>query len=92
MFNPIKKGKDGLMDMGKNRDALTQLAQSGDARRLMELLSRDGGMEKATKSASVGDISQLMGMVQQLMHSEEGAALVDSISKQAKDAGIDKME
>ena len=36
----------------ENRAAISKLARSGDARRLMELLHRDGGVEQAAQAAA----------------------------------------
>ena len=73
----------------KNRKAITQLAQSGDAQRLMELLQRQSGQVKqAAQAAAAGDPAQLMAMMDQLMRSKEGAELVDRIDSQAKQAGL----
>lgn len=74
----------------KNRDAITQLAQSSDAQKLRELLQQQGGeVRQAAKAAAAGDPSQLMAMMDQLMHSKEGAELVERIGSQAKRAGLE---
>ena len=73
----------------KNRDAIAQLARSDDARKLMELLKRQNGqVQQAAQAAASGDPSQLMGIMDQLMHSKEGAELVERIDSQAKRAGL----
>ncbi|WP_251318470.1 hypothetical protein [Flintibacter muris] len=73
----------------KNRDAIAQLAKSSDAQKLMELLQRQGGQVKqAAQAAAAGDPAQLMTMMDQLMHSKEGAELVNRIDSQAKKAGL----
>lgn len=73
----------------KDRDAIAQLAQSSDARKLRELLQQQSGeVRQAAQAAAAGDPSQLMAMMDQLMHSKEGAALVDRIGTQAKQAGL----
>ena len=85
----MKDGKGvNPMDMVKNRESLSKLAQSQDAQRLMELLSQGGGVQEAAKSAAAGDPSALMNMVSQLMNTGEGAELVERISKQAKESGL----
>ena len=73
----------------QNRAAISKLAQSGDAQRLMELLRQGGGIQGAAEAAVKGDTSQLVGMMQRLMHTPEGAALVDRIGTQAKQAGLE---
>ena len=85
----MKDGKGvNPMDMVKNRESLSKLAQSQDAQRLMELLSQGGGVQEAAKSAAAGDPSALMNMVSQLMNTGEGAKLVERISQQAKENGL----
>ena len=73
----------------KNRDAITRLAKSSDAQKLMELLRRQNGqVQQAAQAAAAGDPGQLMAMMDQLMRSKEGAELVDRIDSQAKQAGL----
>ena len=73
----------------KNRKAVEQLAQSSDAQRLMALLKQQsGGVQQAAKEAAAGDPRALMSIMDQLMHSKEGAELVDRIGSQAKQAGL----
>ena len=73
----------------QNRAAISKLAQSGDAQRLMELLRQGGGVEQAAQAAAAGDPTALMAMMDRLMHTPEGAALVDRIGTQAKQAGLE---
>jgi len=73
----------------KNREAISRLAKSSDAQKLMELLQKQSGQVKqAAKAAAAGDPAQLMSMMDQLMHSREGAELVNRIDSQAKQAGL----
>ncbi len=73
----------------KNRDAIARLAKSDDAQKLMELLQRQSGQVKqAAQQAAAGDPAQLMTMMDRLMHSKEGAELVNRIDSQAKQAGL----
>ena len=73
----------------QNRAAISKLAQSGDAQRMMELLRQGGGVEQAAQAAAAGDPAALMAMMDRLMHTPEGAALVDRIGTQAKQAGLE---
>jgi len=73
----------------KNKDTVARLAQSGDARQLMNLLQQRGGVKEAAQAAAGGDPSQLMSMMSQLMQSKDGAALVERIEKQARQAGLE---
>ena len=73
----------------KNREAITRLAKSSDAQKLMELLQRQNGQVKqAAQQAAAGDPAQLMSIMDQLMHSKEGAELVNRIDSQARQAGL----
>ena len=78
------------MEMSKeNREAIARLARSSDAQKLRELLQRQSGQVKqAAQAAAAGDPAQLMAMMDQLMHSKEGAELVDRINSQARQAGL----
>lgn len=78
-----------LAQLGKNKDAVARLAQSGDAKQLMNLLQQRGGVKEAAQAAAGGDPSQLMAMMNQLMQSKEGAALVERIENQARQAGLE---
>ena len=73
---------------GEDREALARLAGSGEARRLMELLEQQGGVRQAAKAAAGGDASALMAMVDRLMKTGEGAALVEQIGARARKAGL----
>ena len=73
----------------KNREVISRLAKSSDAQKLMELLQRQSGQVKqAAQAAAAGDPAQLMSMMDQLMHSKEGAELVERIDSQARRAGL----
>lgn len=84
------KGENGSnpLEMVKNRESLSKLAQSQDAQRLMALLEQSGGVQDAAKSAAAGDPSALMNMVSQLMATGEGAKLVERLSQQARESGL----
>ena len=72
----------------KKPGELSKLAQSGDAQRLVQLLQQGGGVQDAAKAAAAGDPSELIRRMQQLMNTEEGARLVERISKQARQSGL----
>ncbi len=76
-------------ELAKNREAISQLAHSSDAQRLMALLQQRGGVQEAAQAAAAGDTSQLVAMMDQLMKTKEGADLVNRIGTQAKKAGIE---
>ena len=73
----------------KNREAIGKLAQSGQAKRLVQLLDQSGGVKAAAQAAAAGKPEQLMSMMNQLMSTREGAQLIESISQQVKQAGLD---
>lgn len=66
----------------KNKDAVMGLMKSPDAQKLMQMLNQSGGdgLKSAANSAIKGDASQLMGMLQKLMSSKEGADIVNRIN------------
>ena len=73
----------------QDREKIAQLARSSDAQKLRELLEQQSGqVRQAAQQAAAGDPSQLMEIMGQLMHSKEGAALVDRIGALAKQAGL----
>ena len=76
-------------ELGKNREAILQLAKSSEAQTLMAMLQKQGGVQKAAQAAAAGDPSQLMAMMNQLMATKEGTELVDRIGNQAKKAGLE---
>jgi len=72
----------------KDKGAIQQLLQSEDTKRMMELLGAQGGVQDAAKAAATGNPGELMGMMQQLMSTKEGAQLVERITKQARKSGL----
>ena len=55
----------------------------------MQLLDQSGGVKAAAQAAAAGKPEQLMSMMNQLMSTREGAQLMESISQQVKQAGLD---
>ena len=74
--------------LGRHRQAITKLAQSGDAQKLVSMLKQTGGVQQAAQAAAQGDTSQLMSMMNQLMNTREGAALVERLRRQAEESGL----
>lgn len=72
----------------KNQQTVRQLLDGADTKRMMELLSSQGGVQQAAKAAAAGDTAKLMDMVNTLMSSPEGAQVVERITKQANQAGL----
>lgn len=68
---------------------LQKLAQSGEVQQLMAMLQKNGGVQQAAKSASKGNPTELLSMVQQIMSTSEGANLIGNIQQKAKDAGLE---
>lgn len=68
----------------KNPAMLRSLMQSRDGQQLMQMLTkndRGSGLQRAVQAAAKGNSSELTAMVQQIMSSSEGAALIDRIQK-----------
>ena len=68
----------------KNPAALQALFHSPDGQELLRRLSaKDNGaaLQQAAQSASRGDTADMARMISQIMHSAEGAALVNRIQK-----------
>ena len=63
----------------KNKALLQSLLRSPDTQRLMQLLNQSAG-SGLKSAAEKGDTVALMGMVQQVMQSKEGAQLVEKIN------------
>jgi hypothetical protein len=67
----------------KNKDTVMGLLNSPDAKKLMELLNQNGGanLKGAADAAMKGDSSALMGLMQKVMDTKEGAAAMDRLQK-----------
>lgn len=78
----------GLVEKLRKNHALAQSIMSGsDGQRLMELLTaRDGGaaLQQAAQQAENGDTKALAALLGELMHSGEGAALMQRLNEQAR--------
>lgn len=91
MTNAAKRDAEALSQAAqkiKEKGAVQQLLRSEDTRRMMELLGSQDTVKGAAKAAAAGDTAQLMGMMQQLMSTQEGAQLVERITQQAKQSGL----
>ena len=67
----------------KDKAAVERLTQSPDAKALMEMLQRKGGLQAAAGAAMKGDASQLQGLLSQLMQDPEGAKVVERLNRSA---------
>ena len=69
----------------QNQALLEQMIHSADAQRLMELLNQNAGgaLKSAASSAALGDPTALLGMVRQVMQTQEGAKLVERLNQTA---------
>ncbi len=77
MFNQLRQ----------NPAALKAILQSQDGRKLMQMLSagnQQGSLQQAAQQAAAGNTQQISQMVQNLMSSPEGAALVQRLEQQFK--------
>ena len=73
---------------GEQRQAITRLAKSGDAQKLVSMLKETGGVQEAAQAAAQGNPAQLMAMMNQLMSTKEGAQLVERLRRQAEESGL----
>ena len=77
-----------LVEQLKNNPAMLQgLMNSRDGRMLMQMLThndRGAALQQAAQSAVRGDTSKMVKMVQQIMQSPDGAALVARINNAMK--------
>ncbi len=69
----------------KNKALLEQVVRSDDAQRLMELLNQKAGngLKEAADAAAQGNPAALLGMVRQVMGTQEGAKLVERLNQTA---------
>ena len=72
----------------RNREAISRLARSGDAQKLMSLLRKEENMQGAAQAAAAGNPAELMGMLQKLMSTQEGTELIEKISQRARESGL----
>ena len=73
--------------MNQDPAAIQRLLTSRDGHRLIQMMSQNNGgaaLQNAANSAMRGDTGQIMQMVNQLMQSPEGAALVERINQSVK--------
>ncbi len=91
MGNESQKDMEHLADTARSMQdngAVRQLLASEDTKRMMNMLGSQDRVQNAAKAAAAGNPAQLMGMMQQLMGTKEGAELVDRITKQARKSGL----
>ena len=73
-----------IQQLKSNPAMLQALMQSRDGQALMQMLTRNdqgAGLQRAVQSATKGDTSHIVRLVQQLMQSPDGAELVERINK-----------
>lgn len=89
-----KNGNRNMGELGetarimKDKEAVQQLLQSKDTKRMMELLGSRDNVSGAAKAAAAGDPAQLMDMMQRFMSTQEGEQLVERITQQARKSGL----
>jgi len=68
-----------------NPAALKDLLSAPETKKLMDLLNRQAGsgLQSAAQAAAQGKPDALMGILDQVMHSQEGATAVESLQKKA---------
>ena len=70
--------------LGRNPAALRALMQSRDGQALMRMLTQQdqgASLQQAVQSAVRGDTTQMTQLVQKLMQSPDGAALINRINQ-----------
>lgn len=73
-----------IQQLKSNPAMLQALMQSRDGQDLLRMLSggdQGASLQRAAQSAAKGNPAEMVRMVNQLMQSPDGAALVDRISK-----------
>ena len=74
-----------LAEQLKNNPAMLQsLMQSRDGQMLMQMLTqgdRGAGLQRAVQSTAQGNTAEMVKMVNQIMKSPDGAALVERINR-----------
>ena len=74
-----------LAEQLKNNPAMLQsLMQSRDGQMLMQMLTqgdRGAGLQRKVQSAAQGNTAEMVKMVNQIMKSPDGAALVERINR-----------
>ncbi|WP_295859096.1 hypothetical protein [uncultured Oscillibacter sp.] len=81
------KAKSIIQGMNQDPAAVQRLLSSQDGRRLVQMMAQVNGgpaLQQAANSAMRGDTGQIVQMVNRLMQSPEGAALVERINQAAK--------
>ena len=68
--------------------AVQELAQSGEAQKLLSMLKQTGEVQQAAQAAAQGAPEQLLGLVRQLMNPREGADIVERLRRQAERSGL----
>ena len=82
--SPVEQAARSLQD----RQGVRERVNSREARRVVEMLGDRQSVQAAARAAAAGNTSELMGMMQRLMGTREGAQLVERLSEQAKRSGL----
>ena len=73
-----------IQQLKSNPAALQALMQSQDGQALIRMLTqgdRGAGLQQAAQAAAKGNPAQLTDMINRMMQSPEGAALIERINK-----------
>ena len=79
-----EKTKQLIETLKNNPGTVQALFRTRDGQDLMRMLTQEdhgAALQRAAQSAARGDTSEMARMVSQIMHSPEGAALVQRINK-----------
>lgn len=79
--------KRTIQQMNQDPATVQRVLTSQDGRRLIQMMSQANGgqaLQQAANNAIRGDTSQIMQMINRLVQTPEGAALVERINQAAK--------
>ena len=81
----MSKQDPTLEALKKDPQALKGLLSSPETRQLMDLLNRSAGagLDRAAREAAAGKPEALMGILNQVMGSQEGSRAVEQLQKKA---------
>lgn len=79
-----EKTRQLIETLRSNPAAIQSLFRTQDGQRLLQLLTqedRGAALQRATQNAFRGNTDEMVQLVGRVMHSEEGAALVERINQ-----------
>ncbi len=85
IISQIKK-ESGMAQLLSDKDKLSAVLNSDDGRKLIALLSRDGGaaLKQAANAIASGNSGQAKRILEPLMEQDEARSLVEQLNKKIK--------